>query len=70
MFCLPGSAFSAPNWFRVVLTYPEEVTLEACHRITEFCGDMLAASPLISDVLIDGDVSPVLGTHFIVVEAR
>ncbi|GMT05858.1 hypothetical protein PENTCL1PPCAC_28032 [Pristionchus entomophagus] len=60
VFCLPGSAFSAPNWFRVVLTYPEEVTLEACHRITEYCGDHLNAAPLMSDVLLNGDVSPVL----------
>lgn len=37
VFCLPGSAFSAPNWFRVVLTYPQDVTQEACERIIEYC---------------------------------
>ena len=37
VFCLPGSAFSAPQWLRLVLTYPEEVTREACQRIREFC---------------------------------
>lgn len=35
--CLPGSAFGAPGWLRLVLTYPEEVTREACQRIREFC---------------------------------
>ncbi|KHN86209.1 Tyrosine aminotransferase [Toxocara canis] len=37
VFCLPGSAFNAPSWFRIVLTYPLEVTVEACDRITEYC---------------------------------
>ncbi|MEI4889624.1 aminotransferase class I/II-fold pyridoxal phosphate-dependent enzyme, partial [Klebsiella pneumoniae] len=26
VYCLPGSAFSLPNWFRLVLTFPEEIT--------------------------------------------
>jgi tyrosine aminotransferase len=37
VICLPGSAFNSPNWFRLVLTYPLEVTEEACERISEFC---------------------------------
>ncbi|KAI6177244.1 Tyrosine aminotransferase [Aphelenchoides bicaudatus] len=37
VYCLPGSAFNLPNWFRLVLTYPEEVTREACERIVEYC---------------------------------
>lgn len=37
IYCLPGSAFNLPNWFRLVLTYPEEVTRDACERIVEFC---------------------------------
>jgi tyrosine aminotransferase len=37
VYCLPGSAFSLNNWFRLVLTLPEEVTEEACTRIAEYC---------------------------------
>lgn len=37
VFCLPGSAFNLPNWFRLVLTYPAEVTREACERIVAYC---------------------------------
>uniref|UniRef100_A0A915CSH5 Tyrosine aminotransferase n=1 Tax=Ditylenchus dipsaci TaxID=166011 RepID=A0A915CSH5_9BILA len=37
VYCLPGSAFNLPNWFRLVLTYPEDVTREACERVAEFC---------------------------------
>ncbi|KAI1732184.1 aminotransferase class I and II domain-containing protein [Ditylenchus destructor] len=37
VYCLPGSAFNLPNWFRLVLTYPEEVTREACERVVEYC---------------------------------
>ena len=37
VYCLPGSAFSLPNWFRLVLAFPEETTREACDRIAAFC---------------------------------
>lgn len=37
VYCLPGSAFSLPNWFRLVLAFPEETTREACQRIAAFC---------------------------------
>jgi tyrosine aminotransferase len=37
VYCLPGSAFNLPNWFRLVLTYPEDVTREACERIADYC---------------------------------
>lgn len=37
VFCLPGTAFSAPGWLRLVLTYPPEISSEACDRIIEFC---------------------------------
>ncbi|KAL3095285.1 hypothetical protein niasHS_007384 [Heterodera schachtii] len=37
VYCLPGSAFSLPNWFRLVLAFPEETTREACERIAAFC---------------------------------
>lgn len=46
VYCLPGSAFSLPNWFRLVLTYPEEVTRDACERIVEYCERRLRASQL------------------------
>ncbi|XP_072492613.1 tyrosine aminotransferase [Notamacropus eugenii] len=35
--CLPGKCFEYPNFFRVVITVPEVVMLEACSRIQEFC---------------------------------
>uniref|UniRef100_A0A914XN64 Tyrosine aminotransferase n=1 Tax=Plectus sambesii TaxID=2011161 RepID=A0A914XN64_9BILA len=37
VYCLPGTAFHCPGWIRLVLTYPEEVTLDACERIAAFC---------------------------------
>lgn len=41
VYCLPGSAFTLPNWFRLVLTYPEDTTREACERIVEYCNRRL-----------------------------
>nr|XP_033797668.1 tyrosine aminotransferase [Geotrypetes seraphini]XP_033797669.1 tyrosine aminotransferase [Geotrypetes seraphini] len=37
VFCLPATCFEYPNYFRVVLTIPEEMMLEACSRIRYFC---------------------------------
>jgi tyrosine aminotransferase len=37
VYCLPGSAFSLPNWFRLVLAFPNETTKEACERISAYC---------------------------------
>ncbi|XP_053305188.1 tyrosine aminotransferase [Spea bombifrons] len=37
VFCLPATCFEYPNYFRVVLTVPEEMMIEACRRIREFC---------------------------------
>ncbi|XP_055841721.1 tyrosine aminotransferase [Episyrphus balteatus] len=37
VFCLPGSCFEYPNYFRIVLTVPYEMIEEACSRISEFC---------------------------------
>ncbi|GIY31821.1 tyrosine aminotransferase [Caerostris extrusa] len=37
VFCLPGCCFDYPNYFRIVLTVPEEMMIEACDRIKEFC---------------------------------
>ncbi|XP_034031568.1 tyrosine aminotransferase [Thalassophryne amazonica] len=37
VFCLPASAFEYPNFFRIVVTVPEELLVEACGRIGEFC---------------------------------
>lgn len=37
VFCLPGKCFQYPNYFRIVLTVPEELTQLACKRINEFC---------------------------------
>ncbi|KAM4619431.1 tyrosine aminotransferase [Polymixia lowei] len=37
VFCLPASAFEYPDFFRIVVTVPEEMMVEACARIREFC---------------------------------
>ncbi|XP_066541151.1 tyrosine aminotransferase [Hoplias malabaricus] len=37
VFCLPATAFEYPNFFRIVVTVPEELMVEACGRIREFC---------------------------------
>lgn len=37
VFCLPGQCFDYPNYFRIVLTVPEEMLVEACDRIKDFC---------------------------------
>lgn len=37
VFCLPATVFEYPNFFRVVLTIPEEMMHEAVNRIKEFC---------------------------------
>lgn len=39
VFCLPAKCFEYPNYFRVVLTVPQEKLEEACERIKEFCDD-------------------------------
>jgi len=33
----PGDCFFYPGYFRIVLTAPEEMLIEACERIQEFC---------------------------------
>lgn len=37
VYCLPGTAFRYPGAFRIVLTNPKELMIEACSRIREFC---------------------------------
>ncbi|XP_028666003.1 tyrosine aminotransferase isoform X1 [Erpetoichthys calabaricus] len=37
VFCLPATCFEYPNFFRIVVTVPEEMMVEACNRIQEFC---------------------------------
>ncbi|KAE8608556.1 hypothetical protein XENTR_v10011532 [Xenopus tropicalis] len=37
VFCLPATCFEYPNYFRIVLTVPEEMMIEACRRIREYC---------------------------------
>lgn len=37
VFCLPGKCFEYPDYFRIVLTVPEEQLLVALDRILEFC---------------------------------
>ena len=53
VFCLPGKCFNIPNFFRIVLTVPKEMLVEACSRIEEFCTEnsVIDASPLASAFL-------------------
>ncbi|XP_039273937.1 tyrosine aminotransferase-like [Styela clava] len=37
VFCLPATCFDYPNYFRIVLTVPEEKLKEAMTRMEEFC---------------------------------
>ncbi|XP_069758002.1 tyrosine aminotransferase isoform X2 [Narcine bancroftii] len=37
VFCLPATCFEYPNFFRVILTVPENLMMEACNRIRTFC---------------------------------
>jgi len=37
VFCLPGKCFNIANFFRIVLTVPKEMLIEACDRIEVFC---------------------------------
>ena len=37
VFCLPGQCFDFPNYMRIVLTVPFDLTEEACNRIAAFC---------------------------------
>jgi len=42
VFCLPGSAFQYPDYFRIVLTVPEDKVREATKRIADYCKDVVA----------------------------
>lgn len=37
VFCLPGECFEYPNYFRIVLTVPEDLIWESCIRMVDFC---------------------------------
>ncbi|KAH7974609.1 hypothetical protein HPB49_017332 [Dermacentor silvarum] len=37
VLCLPGKCFDYPNYFRIMLTVPEEMLVEALDRIVAFC---------------------------------
>ena len=45
VFCLPGKCFNYPNYFRIVLTLPENLLSEACDRMLEFCSANLVCPP-------------------------
>jgi tyrosine aminotransferase len=62
VYCLPGSAFQIPNWFRLVLTYPEDVTKEACDRIAAYCNRRLKpmrhlSIPVVTERTHEGNLS-------------
>ncbi|XP_070396875.1 uncharacterized protein [Dermacentor albipictus] len=37
VLCLPGQIFDYPNYFRIMLTVPQEMLVEALDRIVVFC---------------------------------
>ncbi|KAJ8679485.1 hypothetical protein QAD02_015272 [Eretmocerus hayati] len=37
VFCLPGQCFDYPSYMRLVITVPQDMLEEACHRLQEFC---------------------------------
>ncbi|XP_064470450.1 tyrosine aminotransferase-like [Ornithodoros turicata] len=37
VFCMPGRCFHFPNYFRIVLTVPQEMMMEAINRLKSFC---------------------------------
>jgi len=45
VFCLPGKCFNYPNYFRIVLTVPDALMVEACDRIHAFCNEHLIMQP-------------------------
>jgi len=46
VFCLPGQCFDYPNYMRIVLTVPFDLTEEACNRIAAFCSRYYVACEL------------------------
>jgi tyrosine aminotransferase len=40
VFVLPDQCFQIPNFFRVVITAPQHLIVEACDRIQKFCTDL------------------------------
>lgn len=44
VMCLPGKCFNCPDFFRIVLTVPEEILLEACQRMAEFFSKYVTVS--------------------------
>lgn len=41
VFCLPGACFGYPNFFRIVLTVPEDLLEQATQRIRNYCQDLI-----------------------------
>ncbi|XP_025048015.1 tyrosine aminotransferase isoform X2 [Alligator sinensis] len=53
VFCLPATCFEYPGFFRVVITAPEEMMMEACARIQEFCEQHYQGSEVAQDLECD-----------------
>ncbi|XP_073440924.1 tyrosine aminotransferase [Dendrobates tinctorius] len=53
VFCLPATCFEYPNFFRIVLTVPEEMMVEACRRIREFCAEHYQGGDAAQDLECD-----------------
>lgn len=50
VFCLPAQCFQYPNYFRVVLTVPQDKLCEASQRIAEFCARHYLAPTVNGDI--------------------
>ncbi|PIO32536.1 hypothetical protein AB205_0192350 [Aquarana catesbeiana] len=53
VFCLPATCFEYPNYFRIVLTVPDELMVEACRRIREFCLEHYQGGEAVQDLECD-----------------
>jgi tyrosine aminotransferase len=49
VFCLPGTCFDIPNYFRVVFCAPDEILEEACDRLKAFCARHRAGTAVASN---------------------
>ncbi|XP_072135182.1 tyrosine aminotransferase [Mobula birostris] len=55
VFCLPATCFEYPNYFRLVVTVPEDLMSEACNRIREFCEEHFQPQEHYSSPDAEGD---------------
>lgn len=68
VFCLPGQCFDYPNFIRIVLTVPQEMIVEACHRIAEFCAEHYRSAEM-TGVAVENEPGSIVGTASRLIES-